>query len=158
MGGGRESGRSILAARHDDDKDISYIYIYIYVYIYIYTYMYIYTYARKKSSTITYISVVAIKKGAFCLPSTTVTNFTLYIYIYIYMCVCVCVCACKVFLTNWAHPSDSVKCKQTEVNTYTLNSPARVVSVAGCELCYQVDVKLSGFRSKLEASCVSNHI
>ena len=31
-GGERESGRSMLAAQHDDDDDI-YIYIYIYIYI-----------------------------------------------------------------------------------------------------------------------------
>ena len=33
-----------------------------------------------------HLGVVAIEKGAFGLPSTKVTNFTIYIYIYIYAC------------------------------------------------------------------------
>ena len=39
-----------------------------------------------------YLGVVAIEKGSFGSPSTTVANFTYFIYIYIYICVCVCVC------------------------------------------------------------------
>ena len=35
---------------------------------------------------VTSISVVAIEKGAFELPSTTFANFT-YFYIYIYICI-----------------------------------------------------------------------
>ena len=43
--------------------------------------------SREKSSA---LRVVAIEKGTFWSPPTTVAN--LYIYIYIYICVCVCVC------------------------------------------------------------------
>ena len=43
------------------------------------------------------LGVVAIEKGAFWSPSTTVAKF-IYIYIYIYV-VCVCVCVCE--FTPW---------------------------------------------------------
>ena len=38
-----------------------------------------------------HLGEVAIEKGAFGSPLTTVANFT---YVYIYVCVCVCVCVC----------------------------------------------------------------
>ena len=46
----------------------------------------------ERSSLPLHLGVVAIEKGAFRLPSTTVANFTLLSYIYICVCVCVCVC------------------------------------------------------------------
>ena len=46
--------------------------------------------------------------------------------------------------------SDSVKYKQKEVNTYTLNF--LVCVGATVELCYQAGVKLVGFWFQLEAS------
>ena len=54
--------------------------------------------------------------------------------------------------------SDSVRCKQTEVNICTLNSSACVGFAAGCMLCYQCNVKLGiFFLSQLEASGLSCH-
>ena len=55
--------------------------------------------------------------------------------------------------------SDSVKCKQTEVNTYTLNSWACVESVPGCEVCYRDDVSYMGFESILKRlTCLAIYI
>ena len=53
--------------------------------------------------------------------------------------------------------SDSVKCKQKEVNTYALNSLACIGSVAGYGVILSGDVKLAGFRSQLEVSRVSSY-
>ena len=43
-----------------------------------------------------HLGVVAIEKGAFWSPLTTVANFTLLIY----MCVCVCVCLTRLHLKD----------------------------------------------------------
>ena len=53
--------------------------------------------------------------------------------------------------------SDSLKCKQTITNTYTLNSRAGIGATEGKEVCYRSDIKLGRFQSQLEASCVSSH-
>ena len=46
-----------------------------------------------------HLSVVAIEKGPFGVPLTTVTNITYFIYksACVCMCVCVCVCVCVLF-------------------------------------------------------------
>ena len=53
--------------------------------------------------------------------------------------------------------SDSIKCKQTKVNTYTLNSLTCVLSAIGWGVCYWSDVKFGGFRFQLETSRQSSY-
>ena len=53
--------------------------------------------------------------------------------------------------------SDSVKCKQKEVNTYTLNLQACVESSTVLVVCYRFDVEISGIWFHLDASHVSCH-
>ena len=45
--------------------------------------------------------------------------------------------------------SDSVKCKQKEINTFTLNSQACVGFILTVGLCYQADIKLAECRFQL---------
>ena len=73
----------------------------------------------------------------------------IHIYIYIY--------AVLFYNYIYIYISDSVKFKETEVNTYTLNSLPCVGSVVGCKVCYRSDVKLGGFQAQLEASRMSSH-
>ena len=44
--------------------------------------------AGKEYNPPLHLSVVAVEKGAFWSPSTTVTSFTFYLYIYIYIYIC----------------------------------------------------------------------
>ena len=53
--------------------------------------------------------------------------------------------------------ADSAKCKKTKVNIYALNYQANVELYVGLGVRHQHDVKLGGFRSKLEVSSVSSH-
>ena len=53
--------------------------------------------------------------------------------------------------------SDSVKCKQKEINIYWLKSLACVGFAAVGRLCYQADVNLIGLLSQVEASSLFNH-
>ena len=53
--------------------------------------------------------------------------------------------------------ADSVKCKQTKVDTYALNSRADVDLHTGSGVCHQPDIKLGRFRPRLETSHVSVH-
>ena len=58
MGGERGSGRSMLAAQHDDDNDD--LSIYIYIYIYMYVYIHICTYAFIHEYIYIYIYILDI--------------------------------------------------------------------------------------------------
>ena len=53
--------------------------------------------------------------------------------------------------------ADSVKCEQTKVDTYAINSRADVESHFGLGVCHRSNVKSGEFRSQLEASRVSSH-
>ena len=76
-------------------------------------------------------------------------SLSLYIYIYIYR-------EREMYTNIYMNTSvsDSLKCKQTGVNTYTLNFRACAGPAA---VCYRSDLKLGWLRSQLEEFRVSSH-